>query len=296
MNEIVQMTDLTKRFRKHLVLDRLYLEVEEGSIFALLGQNGAGKTTALKILMNLIQASEGHAQVFGHDSRTLSPQDFSQIGYVSENQDVPEWMTVGYFLRYLAPFYPTWDSNRAAELLRQFELPVDRKLKHLSRGMRMKALLASSLAYRPKLIVLDEPFNGLDPLVRDQLIEALLENVDGATVVISSHDLAEIESFASHIGYLNEGRLLFAEEMTTLAARFREVEIIHDQLPTQIPKNWVNLEHSGAVTRFVDTNYSEGDSFAQMKQAFGGSQQISVKPMPLRSIFVTLAKSVRKGA
>ena len=117
---------------------------------------------------------------------------------------MPEWMTVGYFLAYLKPFYPTWDDARAEELLRQFDLPRDRKLKHLSRGMKMKAALASSLAYRPKLIVLDEPFSGLDPLVRDEFIEGLLESAGEATILISSHDLAEIESFASHVGYLDE--------------------------------------------------------------------------------------------
>ncbi len=134
-------------------------------------------------------------------------------------------MTVGYLMSYLKPFYPAWDDARASELLRQFDLPLDRKLKHLSRGMWMKTALASSLAYRPSLIVLDEPFTGLDPLVRDELIEGVLDAAEGATILISSHDLAEIETFASHIGYLDRGRLQFSEEMTSLAARFREIEI-----------------------------------------------------------------------
>src|SRR6266566_8053848 len=105
-------------------------------------------------------------------------------------------------MNYLKPFYPQWDAERAQELLRQFELPRDRKIRNLSHGMRMKAALASSLAYRPRLIVLDEPFTGLDALVRDELIEGVLECAEGATILISSHDLSEVESFASHIGYL----------------------------------------------------------------------------------------------
>ena len=121
--------------------------------------------------------------MLGIDSRRLGPREFAQIGYVSENQEMPEWMTVEYFLAYLQPFYPTWDDARAKELLRQFDLPLDRKLRHLSRGMRMKAALASSLAYRPKLIVLDEPFTGLDPLVRDEFIEGLLENAEETTIL-----------------------------------------------------------------------------------------------------------------
>ena len=133
-------------------------------------------------------------------------------------------MTVGYFMAYLKPFYPTWDDARASELLREFDLPLDRKLKHLSRGMWMKTALASSLAYRPPLLILDEPFTGLDPLVRDELIEGVLDAAEGATILVSSHDLAEIETFASHIGYLDRGRLQFSEEMTSLVARFREME------------------------------------------------------------------------
>ena len=299
MSEILQTFDLSKRFRKTVVLDRFNLTVSEGSVYGLLGQNGAGKSTAIKILMNLIQPSDGRAEVFGHDSRHLSPQDFTQIGYVSENQELPEWMTVEYFMRYLAPFYPNWDAARAEELLRQFNLPKDRKLKHLSRGMRMKASLASSLAYKPKLIVLDEPFSGLDALVRDQFVESLLESMEGATVLISSHDLSEIENFASHVGYLDQGRLLFSEEMSSLTSRFREVQITRDgpmpQLP-QWPSNWISAEHSGAVTRFVDTSFHEEDSIAQVHQLFQGPHEISVSPMPLRSIFVTLARTGQKGA
>jgi ABC-2 type transport system ATP-binding protein len=128
-------------------------------------------------------------------------------------------------LGYLRPFYPTWDRSLEDELMKQFDLPLDRKLRHLSQGMRMKAALASSLAYHPKLIVLDEPFTGLDPLVRDDLIRGLLDRAEESTILVSSHDLGEIESFASHVGYLDEGQLRFSEELTTLADRFREVEL-----------------------------------------------------------------------
>ena len=167
MSDVLRTSDLSKHFRGTPVLSRLNLTVPAGSVYALVGPNGAGKTTCIQILMNLLRATSGRADVLGQDSRHLGPRAFAQIGYVSENQELPEWMTLEYFLAYLKPFYPTWDDARAAELLRQFDLPPARKLKDLSRGMKMKAALASSLAYRPPLIVLDEPFTGLDPLVRD---------------------------------------------------------------------------------------------------------------------------------
>jgi ABC-2 type transport system ATP-binding protein len=202
-------------------------------------------------------------------------------------------------MAYLKPFYPTWDDARAQELLRQFDLPLDRKLKHLSRGMRMKASLASSLAYHPKLIVLDEPFTGLDALVRDELIEGLLENAEETTVLISSHDLAEIESFSSHIGYLERGRLQFSEEMSSLTDRFREIEITFDAappMPHPWPASWLRPESSAAVVRFVETQFDSERTLAEIGRLFGPTQQVSANPMPLRTIFVTLAKSGRKAA
>jgi ABC-2 type transport system ATP-binding protein len=294
---IIRTIDLTKRFRGTLALDRLNLDVPEGSVFALIGANGAGKTTAIKILMNIHQPTSGSAEVFGVDSRRISPREFQQIGYVSENQEMPEWMTVGYFMAYLKPFYPAWDDARAAELLRQFDLPLDRKLKHLSRGMKMKAALASSLAYRPKVIVLDEPFSGLDPLVRDEFIEGLLESASEATILISSHDLAEIERFASHVGYLEKGRLQFSEEMTGLSARFREIEVTGEALamPADPPATWLSVEASATVVRFVESRFDEERVVAEVRRIFGEAR-VSIAPMALRQIFVTLAKAEKRAA
>jgi ABC-2 type transport system ATP-binding protein len=299
MTDILRTTNLSKRFRQTTILDHLNLMVPEHSVYGLVGPNGAGKTTTIKILMNARQPSEGTTEVFGRDSRRLSPEDFAQIGYVSENQRMPEWMTVEYLMNYLAPFYPSWDVSRARELLRQFELPLDRKIRNLSHGMRMKAALACSLAYRPRLIVLDEPFTGLDALVRDELIEGVLECAEGATILISSHDLSEIESFASHIGYLDRGRLQFSEQMCSLTNRFREIEVTltnPSQAPALWPAEWLNAEQSPVVVRFVDTRFDQERTIAEVQRLFGNVRRINVNPMPLRAIFVTLAKAGRKAA
>jgi len=299
MSDILRTIDLSKRYRRNLALDCMNMDVPEGSVYGLVGPNGAGKTTTIKLLMNLCEPTAGRAEVFGRDSRCLSPLDLTKIGYVSENQEMPEWMTVEYLMAYLKPFYPGWDDARAAELLRQFDLPRTRKLRDLSHGMRRKAALASSLAYRPALIILDEPFTGLDALVRDELIEGVLGNADGATIFISSHDLAEIESFASHIGYLDRGRLHFSEEMASLVERFREIEITvaaPSPLPAPWPAAWVNTEQSAAVVRFVDTRFQQDRTMAEIRRLFGEVREVSMNPMPLRAIFVTLAKAGRKAA
>jgi ABC-2 type transport system ATP-binding protein len=239
--------------------------------------------------------------VLGIDSRKLAAEAFVNIGYVSENQELPEWMTVQYLLSYLKPFYPAWDDARAAQLIRQFDLPLDRQLRHLSRGMRMKIALASALAYRPRLLIMDEPFSGLDPLVREDLIDGLLESAGETTILISSHDLGEIESFASHIGYLDSGRLQFSEEMTSLTARFREVEVVVDSPPLlpldrPWPAHWLRPETSPALVRFVETHFDAERTTDEIRRLFGEVRNISTHPMPLRAIFVTLARARSKAA
>jgi ABC-2 type transport system ATP-binding protein len=296
---VINATGLSKRFGRALALDRLTFDVSEGSVYGLIGPNGAGKTTTIKTLTNIVYPTSGRVEVLDTDSRRLLPRDFARIGYVSENQEMPEWMTVEYLLAYLKPFYPTWDDRRARELLDRFGLPRHRKLRQLSRGMRMKAALVASLAYRPALLILDEPFSGLDALVRDELIEGLVESAEETTILISSHDLAEIESFATHLGYLDHGRLQFSEEMHTLTARFREVEVTLDQAPAspaEWPSSWLNPDSSAAVVRFVESRFDEERTVADVKRLFGDGTRIAIHPMPLRAIFVALARSSRAAA
>jgi ABC-2 type transport system ATP-binding protein len=296
---MLRAENLSKRFGRAVVLDRLTFTVEAGSVYGIIGPNGAGETTTIKILMNIIEPTGGRSDVLGVNSRLLDPRQLAQIGYVSENQKLPEWMTVDYLMAYLKPFYPTWDDGRARELLKQFQLPPKRRLKDLSRGMRMKAVLASSLAYRPQLLVLDEPFSGLDPLVRDEFIEGLVESAEETTTLISSHDLAEIESFATHIGYLDGGRMRCSETITSLTERFREIEVTVDQsavLPHEWPATWLNPETSSTVVRFIDSQFDEERTVGDLRRLFGAAARVSASAMPLRAIFVALARSSRRAA
>ena len=293
MPSAIRTDKLTKCYRRVTALDRVDLDVTEGSVYALVGQNGAGKTTAIKLLLNLISVSAGHAEILGVPSTQLRGKSYTEIGYVSENQEIPEWMKVEYLLDYLREFYPTWDPALERSLIKQFELPLNRKIKALSRGMKMKLALASALAFHPRLIILDEPFGGLDPLVREQLIEGLLERATESTIFISSHDLAEIESFASHVGYLESGKLLFSEDMNSLSVRFREVEIIRHSdspLPTALPDTWLQTKSSGAVVRFVDSRFDEQRATAQIARVFGPVRDTQFRPLTLRSIFLAMAR------
>jgi ABC-2 type transport system ATP-binding protein len=296
MNATILTESLSRKFGSTVAIDRVDLAVPQGAIYTLVGANGAGKTTMIKVLMNIFRPTSGSARVLGRNTLRLAGKDFNQIGYVSENQEMLDWMTVGAMLSYFRPFYPMWDRDLEQSLVRQFDLPLDRKLRDLSRGMRMKAAFASSLAYRPSLIVLDEPFSGLDPLVRDELIEGLLERATETTILLSSHDLAEIETFCTHVGYLENGRLLFSEEMATLNDRFREVTVTLPSpapLPANLPKSWLQPTTADHVVSLIHSDYRGEGSRRELAAAFPLASDISVTPMTLRSIFLSVAKSGR---
>ncbi len=295
---MIHTEKLRKSYGRHGALQGLDLNVPEGSTYALVGPNGAGKTTTIRLLMNIITASEGAATILGADSRKLSPRQLARIGYVSENQEIPGYMTVAGYIAYLRPFYPDWDRALEAEILARLHLPPDRKVAHLSHGMRMKMALACALCFRPKLLILDEPFSGLDPLVRDELVESLLAQAGDMTILVSSHELAEIESFATHVGFLDEGRMLFQEPLETLQARLRAVRVILDRaatLPVSPPATWLDLRVEGSVVSFVETQYAEAATNAQIAASVPGAQRIEVQPVGLRSIFTTLARASRNG-
>ncbi len=297
MHYAIETENLRKRYRRTLAVDGLDLQVAEGVCFALLGPNGAGKTTTIQMLMNLIRPTSGSAMVLGRDSRKLGARDFERIGYVSENQRQPDWMSIEQLLKYCAPMYPTWDADFCARLLRQFDLPPKQKIGKLSRGMKMKAALISSIAYRPKLLVLDEPFSGLDPLVRDEFIEGILEvtGEEGWTILVSSHDIDEIERLTDRVGILNAGKLAVSESVEDLIGRFRRVEVNGGKMPETPPEKWLRIERSGKLTRFVIDDFSgspEG-TVAEVLSRFGGGVQVEIIPMSLREIFVELAKKFR---
>lgn len=293
---IITTDNIHKQYGSHGALNGLSLSVPEGSAFALIGANGAGKTTTIKILMNMLTASRGSASVLGVDSRKLSPRELAQIGYVSENQDMPRHMTVGRYLDYLRPFYPTWDRQLEAAVMQQLRLPLDRKIGALSHGMRMKMSLACALVFRPKLLILDEPFSGLDPLARDEFMEGFIASADQMTVFVSSHELTEIEGLVTHVAFVDQGRLLFQESMDDLTGRLREVRItLSVEATTAIatPREWLRVRAHGNVLGFVDTRFDETTFNAHLARLFRNVQHVDIQALPLRAMFTTLARAAQ---
>jgi ABC-2 type transport system ATP-binding protein len=295
---MIEVHGLGKRFGRFEALRSVSFSVPQGSAFALIGANGAGKTTCIKILMNILEPTRGSATVLGVDSRRISPRVLERIGYVSENQEMPSRLTVAEFFDYLRPFYSRWDRGLEAEIRRQLRLPPDRKIADLSHGMRMKMALACALPFRPQLLVLDEPFNGLDPLVRDEFMEGLLPQAGEMTILISSHELHEIEGMASHLAFLDEGRLLFVQPMEELHARFREVQVTFEReavTPKGSPQEWLEVQARGNVLSFVDTDFCAATLAEKVEAVAGPLQRIDAQPMALRSVFTTLARAARDG-
>src|SRR5207245_11411241 len=168
---------LCRRFGEKMALDRVSLTVPAGTVLGLVGENGAGKTTLIKHILGLLRAQSGSVRVFGLDPVADPPGVLSRIGYLSEEPDLPGWMRVDELLRYTQAFYPQWDVRYAEELRRQFRLELDARIKQLSRGELARAALLVALAYRPELLLFDEPSSGLDPVVRRDILETIIRTV-----------------------------------------------------------------------------------------------------------------------
>ena len=207
---VVAVTGLSRHFGKVAALDEVSIFIPRGSVLGLVGENGAGKTTLIKHLLGMLRAQAGRVRVFGLDP-VLNPVGvLSRLGYLSERRDLPGWMRVDEFMRYTQAFYPKWDEDYAEQLLGTFQLDPLQKIKTLSQGQQAKMGLLAALAYRPELLILDEPSSGLDPVVRRDILEAIIRVVadEGRTVLFSSHLLDEVERVADLIVMLQRGRVV----------------------------------------------------------------------------------------
>ena len=287
----IETLNVTHRYDSVQALNDVSLKVPDGAVYALLGPNGAGKTTLLHILMGLRRATSGKVSLLGTNVRDLTIAQRVQIGYVAEGQRLPEWMKLHELEAYLAPLYPTWDASLANELRRRFRLDGTRRLKTFSRGEQMKAALLCTLAPRPRLLLMDEPFSGMDAAVKDELVRGLLDSAatEGWTVVISSHDLAELESLCDWVGFLDRGKLLLSEPMDDVHARFKAVDVLfeRDALPVSAERpDWLSVERAGRRMSFITSAYDE----ITVRNALPGAVHVDARDATLREIFIALAR------
>ena len=226
MDPVIWLDKVTKRFGAETALAEVSLEVPPGVVFALLGENGAGKTTAIRIMLGLAEASSGEAQVLGHSSAKQGLTIRQRVGYVPERPTLYEWMTVEEIGWFTAGFYGPGFLPEYSRLAAGFGLPPRKKLNALSKGMHAKVVLALALAHGPELLILDEPTSGLDPMVRREFLESMVDRAAGGqTVFLSSHQIGEVERVADIVAILRQGKLVLVEPLDRLKAQVRRLTV-----------------------------------------------------------------------
>ncbi len=247
---VLEITEVSRRFGDKLALDDVSIAIPPGTVLGLVGENGAGKTTLIKHVLGLLKAQAGTVRVFGLDPVIEPVKVLSQIGYLSEEPDLPGWMRVHELIRYVQAFYKTWDAKYANELREQFALDPKARIKTLSKGQRARAGLLVALAYRPRLLVLDEPSSGLDPIVRRDILGAIIRTIadEGRTVLFSSHLLSEVERVSDRVAMLKAGRLVFHGDLADIKQSHRRVTLRFDKAinsPPPLPGafGWTGAGH-----------------------------------------------------
>jgi ABC-2 type transport system ATP-binding protein len=229
---VIESVDLRKHYDGVEAVCGLNLSVPAGSICGFLGRNGAGKTTTIKILLGMTRPTSGQARVFGlpADSQAASVDIRRRTGFVSEDKDLYDYMTVEQIVRFTAAFYPRWRRDLEERYRRMFELPADRRVKALSRGTRTKLALLLALCRGADLLVLDEPTSGLDPAVTEEVLQALVSHVAGEamTVFFSSHQIAEVDQIADRVAIIDRGRAVVTGALDDLREHYRRIQLVFD--------------------------------------------------------------------
>jgi ABC-2 type transport system ATP-binding protein len=298
-NAVVKLNNVSVRYGKATAVDDVSLSVSPGSVYALLGRNGAGKTSLVRCLVGQQKPTHGVVTIFGRNVWNDRASLMSRVGIVPEDPDAPPEMTTTEIVRFCARLYPKWDAAGVAERLRRFDIPQTIPYGRLSKGQKRQVLLSIVLAGSPELLVLDDPTLGLDVVARKELFEELVTELAerGTTVVVTTHDMPGIEAIANRVGIMKEGRLVLDEDLETLKWRFRRlryatapvpaVSVELNQLETTSVRRW------GNGTEAVVSNYD--DVLLERFRSASGVRNVEVSPMSLEEIFIAVAGE-QKGA
>ncbi len=292
---VIETAGLRKSFKGEAALSGLDLQVPMGSIFGFLGRNGAGKTTTVKLLMGILKADGGRANVFGlpvSDDRN-SVAIRQRIGFVTEEKELYPYMTVQQVIQFTRPFFTRWRSDLEQRYLRMFELPLNRKIPDLSKGMRSKLMLLLAISRGAELLILDEPTDGLDPAVVEDVLRELVAFAasEGITIFFSSHQLAEVNQIADHISIIDRGRTVVKGSLDDLKACYRRLHIILEkELRTEI--RWVDgveyLHQDGrSISILASRNVEE---LVEQARSIPGTS-VEQFPVTLKEIFLEHVRS-----
>ncbi len=292
MNFAIKCQGVVKRY-PHFTLDHVDLMVEEGSVMGFVGPNGAGKSTTMRILMGLVCQDEGAVDVLGHSMPAEQIAAKRDIGFISEDMRLFESETIGFHMNFFKSVYPSWDDGYADDLLKRFGLIRGQKTKGLSHGQRVKTLLLLVLARRPRLLVLDEPTTGLDPVARREILDQLMHIIEDETrtILFSSHNTLDVEQISDSISFILNGRIIDSKDKETFLDSWRRIRL-------QVPEDFrlpqhdgvIDIKHSGSLAVLTTRDFTE-EMIADLKS--DGSSVQAVERMTLEEIFVANAQQAR---
>jgi len=287
---VIETVDLRKRYGDVEALRGLNLRVPAGSIFGFLGRNGAGKTTAMKILLGMTRPTGGHARVFGLTAGSSGEgvDIRRRAAFVSEDKSLYDSMDVGTMVRFTASFFPRWRADLERQYLRLFELPPHATVKSLSRGMRTRLALLLALCRGAELLLLDEPTSGLDPAATEQVLQALVAHVaeEATTVFFSSHQIADVDQIADHVAIIERGRTAISGALDDLRRDYRRIQLVFDEAAPEATFTAPGISHvrrSGRVLTLLSTAGAE--QVVDEARALAPAS-MDVFPVSLKEIFL----------
>lgn len=295
MSSAIELSGVTKRFGKSTAVADLNLRIPKGSAFGFLGPNGAGKTTTIKMMMGLCKTTAGIIRVLDLDPIAQGLELKQRVGYVPEQQFIYRWMTTGEAIYFCRRFFPTWNDVLCKQLLKLFQLDEDKKVKQMSKGMVVKLALLLALAHDPELLILDEPMAGLDPVVREELLDGVLQAVCDRkqTIVFSSHTLADVQRLADTVGIIHEGRLLVHSKVDDLLHGTKRIRaVLRDgQKPDHPPPEmiWQRVQNREWLLTVKDFS----PELVQRLQSNNPLEHVEVLDIGLEDIFKDYVRSWR---
>ena len=287
----LRFEQVTRRFGRNLALDRMDLVVQPGEVIGLLGRNGAGKTTSLRLANGLLYADSGSIRTLGHDPQQEGVELRARVSLLSEESHLHPWMTVQEITDYTAGLHPHWDSDLADDLTRRLDLEPFATIASLSRGTRAKVALLLALAPRPQVLLLDDPTAGLDPLVRREVLEGILETLpaEGGAVIYASHLIHDVERIADRVVFLERGRVQLDEPLESLKNEVRRVTaVFEDTAPASVTlPGMLDATVDGRMLSIVARG-SDEELTAPLRAL--GAGKIEVAPLPLEEILVAFLR------
>jgi ABC-2 type transport system ATP-binding protein len=289
----IDLRGVAKKYR-FFTLDNIHLEMPEGEIMGLIGPNGAGKSTTIRILMGLVRQDAGDVRVLGHSMPVEQVAAKWDIGFVSEDMRLYESMTLAWHMRFIQSIYASWDAAYARLLLKRFDLRAEQKIRGMSHGQRVKATLLLALARKPKLLVLDEPTTGLDPVARHEILRELtgVMSEDGRSILFSSHNTQDIEQISDRITFIDRGRIIDSMDKEVYLDRWRRLRLEAPQgVRLPVLPGIIDVRQDGRVA--VATANAFAPELANAYESAGVRVQ-RIESMTLEEIFVANVEHSRE--